>query len=265
MIRRRSRATAPISPRSPRTACCNEFDRQHGRAARRPTSSEFWGERDRAELRGRRRTAPRALPPAVLRPEEFPAHLAQPALRHRRALPVGQPRLRRPRRHLHPSWGAEQPRHLRGPRTRAQRVVALHPPRGRPDVPFRRPRGRAGLQAGGEPVRRPRLQPGRSPSAGIGPASNPMAEQLMLSREQLSPIYQRLQSAGSDRARASTRPKSGGSGRPASRSARGPTATSSVSPRELKVQHRGARGRARLGGQRWCRSPTPSRARASSR
>ena len=37
---------------------------------------------------GRRRAAARALPPPLLRPQELPAHLAQPPLRHRRALPL---------------------------------------------------------------------------------------------------------------------------------------------------------------------------------
>ena len=147
----------------------NEFDQQHRRAAGGLSASGSGATGTGPSSAGRRRTAPRALPAPVLRPQELPAHLAQPALRHRRALPLGQPRLRRPRRHLHPPRRAQQPRHLRRARARAQRVVAVHPARRRSDLPLRRAGGRAGLQAGREPVRRARLQPGgraaRRPSA----------------------------------------------------------------------------------------------------
>ena len=58
----------------------NEFDRADRRAARGLSQAVL----DRPGPRrapGRRRTAPRALPPPVLRPQELPAHLAQPPLR----------------------------------------------------------------------------------------------------------------------------------------------------------------------------------------
>ena len=50
-IRRRSRAIAGTSPRSPRTACCSEFDNASG-ARRVAYLKQFWTDRDRAELRG---------------------------------------------------------------------------------------------------------------------------------------------------------------------------------------------------------------------
>ena len=84
--------TAPTSPRSPATACCASSTRCRVRGGWR-TCGSSGASRDRAEL-GRRRAAPGALPPDVLRAEEFPAHVAQPALRYRRAISLGQPGLR---------------------------------------------------------------------------------------------------------------------------------------------------------------------------
>ena len=71
------------------------------------------------------------------------------------------------------------------------------------DLPFHCPGGRPGLQAGRESLRRARVQRCReAPGQPGGASDNAMAEQLMLSREQLSPIYRRLQGpAGSSTGR----------------------------------------------------------------
>ena len=132
-------------------------------------------------------------------------------------------------RHGEPSSAS----YLRRARPRAQRVVALHPARRRSHLPLRGARGRAGLQAGREPVRRARLQPGDRLARRPG-GDNPVAEQLMLSREELSPIYQRLQSAGSSAAGSTSRRSADGAGehraRYQDRQLRAPL------PRDLKVR-----------------------------
>ena len=203
----------------------------HGRAAGRLPQAVL--ERARPHRAARRgRAAPRALPPALLRPQEFPAHLAQPPLRHRRALPLRQPRLRRPGRDLHPPRRAEQPRELRRAGAGAQRVVALQPSRRRHDLPLHGAGGRAGLQAGREPLRRARLQQrARAPRRGAGRQRSAIRWRSSSSSRASS---SRRSTAGSRRragsAPAATRPRSGRWGRRASPSAPRATATSCASP-----------------------------------
>ena len=97
-----------------------------------------------------------------------------------------------------------------------------------------------------------------------GAEGDPVAQQLMLSREQLSPIYGRLQAAGRiSTGRYQTEERQAGQ----ESIALGTTSDSYELrfPDELKVHVRGARGRPRLQRAPRSRSPTPSRAPASSR
>src|SRR5437899_2598332 len=111
---------------------------------------------------GRRRgaqpggTARGALSPLVLRLAQLPAGEPAPALRHHRALSVRPGRVRRPRHHLSAPRPARQGRHVSmgAGAPRAERDVAVSRARWRSRLPLRSARGRAGLQAGGEPGRR---------------------------------------------------------------------------------------------------------------
>ena len=76
--RPRSPATAPTSRRSPPTACCASSTASGGAQRVAYLQAVLGRPRPRGAAR-RRRTAARALPPPVLRPQELPAHLASTA------------------------------------------------------------------------------------------------------------------------------------------------------------------------------------------
>ncbi len=99
-------------------------------------------------------------------------------------------------RHGEPSSRA----HLRGAGSRAQRIVALRSARRRSHLPFRGTGGRAGLQSWWRACSTSSASATRSRCKGglaaAGDAGDPMAEQLLISRERLAPIYGRLQTAG---------------------------------------------------------------------
>ena len=205
-----------------------EFDSTAGRAARR-LARQFWTERDRAELRAdgeRLREHYRRLFYARKNFQLTALNRHYDIVeRYRSGSRDFDDRGIIYIRHGEP----QQPGHLRRARARAQRVVALQPSRRRPDLPFHRARGRAGLQAGREPVRRARLQQRRALRGGLGAADNPVAEQLMLSREQL---VADLPAAAGRRARQHRPvPDRGAAGGAGEHRASGPpaTATSSLS------------------------------------
>ena len=97
---------ADLATIASRTACWGSSTARTGQR-RAAYLKQFWSRARPRRAPRRGRAAPGALPPALLRPQELPAHRPQSALRHRRALPVRQPRLRRPRHHLHPPRRAD--------------------------------------------------------------------------------------------------------------------------------------------------------------
>ena len=146
------------SPRSRPTACWASSIATTGQR-RADYLRRFWSERDRVELRGRWRAAPRALPPPLLRPQELPAHLRSIATTTSSSA-------------IAPAAGTSTTAASSTSATASQRSRAtyaapsLEPNESwryaRPDgdliFHFMARRGRAGLQAGRESVRRARLQ-----------------------------------------------------------------------------------------------------------
>ena len=261
-LRRPSPDTGLTSPRSPRTACSREFDRCTG-ASGRHTCRQFWTERDRAELRGegeRLREHYRRL---------FYARKNFQLTSLNRHYDIVE-RYRSGSRDFD-DRGIIYIRHGE-PTTRATYAApGLEPneswrytrPEGDLHLPLRGARGRAGLQAGREPVRRARLQPGDRACAATGPATTRWPSSSC-SRGRSC----RRSTSGSSRpapsAAGSTSRRSAGWARRASRSVPRPTATSSTSPR-ISPCAATCSPWATTPAARWCRSPTPSRARASSR
>src|SRR2546425_1180879 len=140
----------------------------------------FWGAPRRGGGPQSRGAPRRALPALFLRVARVPARESPPPLRHHRALSLRPGGVRRPRHHLSAPRAAGQAGVVSaGARPyRAERDVAVPPPptRGRPDLPLRRARRRAGLQAGGEPGRRAHGRarrradpPGAAPTVRPGP------------------------------------------------------------------------------------------------
>ena len=256
--RPRSRATGPISRPSPPTACCVSSTSSR-RAAGGLSASEFWTERDRAELRAdgeRLREHYRRL---------FYARKNFQLTALNRHYDIVE-RYRSGSRdfddrgdHLHPPRRAHQPRHLRRARARAQRVVALQPARRRPDLPLRRAGGRAGLQAGREPVRRARIQQRRRAAGRPSADRTTRSPSSSCSRaSSSSPIYRRLQAAGRRRAPGSTRPRSARMGQESIARRHHDRQLRAALPRGAQGPHRGAGRRTGLDRDRRCRSPTRS-------
>ena len=256
--RRRWRAIGPISPPSPRTASCGSSTSSRG-AARARYLKRFWSERDRAELRAdgeRLREHYRRLFYARKNFQLTTINRHYDIVERYRS---GSRDFDDRGSHLHPPRRAHQPGHLRRARARAQRVLALRPARRRPDLPLHRAGGRAGLQAGREPVRRARLQQARRAAGADNAADNPVAEQLMLLAGAAVADLPAAAGGRADRQRpVSGRGAPGGTGEHRGRDHHA-TATSCASPRSSRRTPRCWPSGGIPAGPR-CRSPTPSRA-----